>query len=116
MRTIREQKFQVKKTTSTDRNYNVLLDEIRFKADAKAMKGYPFELPLVQSISSISFPGPVTFFIGENGSGKSTILEVLATSTRLSTVGVVPYDDVRPVQLTRDFLKMPAAFLHHLWD
>jgi predicted ATPase len=39
---------------------------------------YPFSLPLIQNTQSISFKEQVTFFVGENGSGKSTILEAIA--------------------------------------
>ncbi|MFZ1387364.1 MAG: AAA family ATPase [Thiolinea sp.] len=39
---------------------------------------YPFSIPAVQAIGSIEFHPNVTFLVGENGSGKSTILEALA--------------------------------------
>ena len=39
---------------------------------------YPFNLKLFQSTGDIIFGSPVTFFIGENGTGKSTLLEALA--------------------------------------
>jgi len=38
---------------------------------------YPFSLPAVQAIDGLPL-STVTYFIGENGSGKSTILEALA--------------------------------------
>lgn len=41
-------------------------------------EGYPFELPAVRDLDALRFRKPVSFFIGENGSGKSTILEGLA--------------------------------------
>jgi predicted ATPase len=66
---------------------NLLLDALRFKPAVRTRHGYPFDLPLVQSLEILSFEHPVTFFVGENGSGKSTILEALATSVRLPTVG-----------------------------
>ena len=34
--------------------------------------GYPFDVPAIAGIDYIEF-GPVTIFVGENGSGKSTI-------------------------------------------
>jgi len=39
---------------------------------------YPFSLEMFQQTSSIEFKSPVTFFVGENGTGKSTLLEALA--------------------------------------
>jgi predicted ATPase len=39
---------------------------------------YPFSLDIIKNIQEIHFPTQVTFFIGENGTGKSTILEAIA--------------------------------------
>ena len=39
---------------------------------------YPFNLEIFRRTSSISFQKPVTFFIGENGTGKSTLLQAIA--------------------------------------
>jgi predicted ATPase len=39
---------------------------------------YPFHLRVLQETDSISFPVPVVFFVGENGSGKTTFLEAVA--------------------------------------
>jgi len=38
---------------------------------------YPYSLPAIQGLDGLSFSA-VTYFVGENGSGKSTILEALA--------------------------------------
>jgi predicted ATPase len=38
---------------------------------------YPFKLDIFQKTKAISFPTPVTFFIGENGTGKSTLLKAI---------------------------------------
>ncbi len=40
-------------------------------------KHYPFNLKIFHETKSILFDSPVTFFIGENGTGKSTLLEAL---------------------------------------
>ena len=53
---------------------------------------FPFSVPAIQSLEALDFPGPVTFFVGENGSGKSTVLEAIAAAARLPTVGS---DDVQ---------------------
>ena len=39
---------------------------------------YPFTLPVFRKTGTIRFEHPVTFFVGENGTGKSTLLEALA--------------------------------------
>ena len=39
---------------------------------------YPFNLSVFQNIESVVLSSPVTFFVGENGTGKSTLLEALA--------------------------------------
>lgn len=39
---------------------------------------YPFSLDLYQKTKQIAFKAPLTFFIGENGTGKSTLLEAIA--------------------------------------
>ncbi|MFH1639424.1 MAG: AAA family ATPase [Chloroflexota bacterium] len=38
---------------------------------------YPFNLDIFRHAESIAFHSPVTFFIGENGTGKSTLLKAL---------------------------------------
>jgi predicted ATPase len=39
---------------------------------------YPFNIPSIKSLDELEFHEDVTFIVGENGSGKSTILEALA--------------------------------------
>ncbi len=48
---------------------------------------YPFCLSAVKNLESIKFEKAVTFIVGENGSGKSTILEALATGMGLNPEG-----------------------------
>lgn len=40
---------------------------------------YPFNLPVIKNLDKINFHENVTFFVGENGTGKSTLLEAIAT-------------------------------------
>jgi predicted ATPase len=42
---------------------------------------YPFKLPVFQQTKSLVFDTPVTLFVGENGTGKSTLLEALAQAS-----------------------------------
>ena len=41
---------------------------------------YPFNLPIIKNLDKIEFHPNVTFIVGENGCGKSTILEAIAVS------------------------------------
>ena len=54
-----------------------LLDLIKIKS-VKSIDTYPFSLDIIKNLREISFPTQVTFFIGENGTGKSTLLEAIA--------------------------------------
>ncbi len=42
---------------------------------------YPFSLPIFHQTKQIRFELPVTFFVGENGTGKSTLLEAIALAS-----------------------------------
>jgi len=48
---------------------------------------FPFSVPAIRSLEGLDLAAPVTFFVGENGSGKSTVLEAIAAAARLPTVG-----------------------------
>ncbi len=41
----------------------------------------------IASIESLEFPSPITFFVGENGSGKSTMLEAIAIASGFNPEG-----------------------------
>jgi len=56
-----------------------MLDTVALKLAPSVDKAqYPFCLPIIQQLGTIHFPTGVTFFVGENGTGKSTILEAIA--------------------------------------
>jgi len=48
---------------------------------------YPFDIPAVRALDGMAFHPDVTFFVGENGSGKSTVLEALALGLGFSAEG-----------------------------
>ena len=48
---------------------------------------YPFSLPAVSSLQSIDLHPKVTFFVGENDSGKSTLLEAMAVGLGFNPEG-----------------------------
>lgn len=55
--------------------------------DDLRIKEYPFTIAAVKNISSVSFTQPVTFLVGENGTGKSTIVEALAVASGFNAEG-----------------------------
>jgi len=62
---------------------------------------YPFCLPILQNTKKVILEKPVTLFVGENGTGKSTLLEAMAIAcgihiwrnTERSRPGYNPYED-----------------------
>jgi predicted ATPase len=48
---------------------------------------YPFNLPAISRLDEIEFHPKVTFFVGENGSGKSTMIESLAIAWGFNAEG-----------------------------
>ena len=58
-------------------------------------------MPVVRALEELSLDAPVTFFVGENGSGKSTILEGIAAAAGLPTVGAVGVGDDVTLQSQR---------------
>jgi predicted ATPase len=57
------------------------------------LETYPYNIPAVEQIrdSGLKFSTPITFFVGENGSGKTTVLESIAVRyKRIGAVGAMP--------------------------
>jgi len=48
---------------------------------------FPWTLPLIKNLGEIKFEKPVSFFVGQNGSGKSTILEAIAAYSEVPLAG-----------------------------
>jgi predicted ATPase len=48
---------------------------------------YPFTVPWLVDDFAMQFPTPVTFLVGENGTGKSTLLEAIAWAVGFSARG-----------------------------
>jgi len=54
---------------------------------AQEQEAFPFSLDIIKNLREMQFASSVTFFVGENGSGKSTILESIACAVESITVG-----------------------------
>ena len=48
---------------------------------------YPYNVPCIQKLTNIRFTSPVTFLFGDNGTGKTTILESIAMLCGLNIEG-----------------------------
>jgi predicted ATPase len=49
--------------------------------------GWPFDLAAVRALAQLDLTAPVTFLVGENGTGKSTLIEGLAVAFGFSAQG-----------------------------
>jgi predicted ATPase len=72
-------------------NERVYLERVSLIAERRSSDEYPFHLPAIRSLD-ISFTTDVTFFVGENGTGKSTVIEAIAALCRLPVSGGSRHD------------------------
>src|SRR5690625_3341615 len=63
------------------------LQSIRIHIDQEDQADYPLNLPFLRGLSQIHFQKPVTIFVGENGTGKSTLLEAIAVHVGSILIG-----------------------------
>ncbi len=54
---------------------------------------FPWTLPIVKDLEELRFEKNISFFVGENGSGKSTILEAIAAYTEVPLAGSLRLED-----------------------
>jgi predicted ATPase len=79
------------------------LRSVAIDAPAEDRRGFPFTVPAIAALERIAFETPVTFLVGENGSGKSSFLEALAWAVESVAAGSAPLerdaslDAVRPL-------------------
>lgn len=65
-----------------------MLAEVKVAISATIDTGqYPFCVPAIKGLQTIEFPSKVTFFVGENGTGKSTVLEAIAAQAGFGPEG-----------------------------
>jgi predicted ATPase len=64
------------------------ISTITLKRDAiPSFKDYPFSIPGIRNLHELRLRGPVTFLVGENGTGKSTLLEAVAVASGFNAEG-----------------------------
>ena len=74
---------------------------------------YPFNIPAVQSLSSLAFHPDVTFLVGENGTGKSTLIEAIALAMGFGPEGGtqnVRLATVQTISILHQYLKIIKSY------
>ena len=67
---------------------DLFLQKISLKKEmVENFKRYPFNIDIIKNFDSLELSCPVTFLIGENGTGKSTFIEALAVKCGLNAEG-----------------------------
>ena len=69
---------------------------------ADAMDGFPFNVPAIRTLPELHLTTAVTFFVGENGTGKSTLLEAIAVAAGLPAVGTARRSGRQPRRGVRE--------------
>ena len=97
------------------------LTHISFLADTYPTQDYyPFNLEIFHNTKSIDLHSPMTFFIGENGTGKSTLLEAISHGSgfhiwrglKRTRFDVNPFEDelYKYISLTWTNGRVPGSF------
>lgn len=69
-------------------NSSLMIKKIKLERDKIiSFDDYPFNIKLVKNFYEINFESQVTFFVGENGIGKSTFTEAIAVALGLPAEG-----------------------------
>lgn len=70
-----------------------------------SMHEFPFNIPVVKYLGELQLDCPVTIFVGENGTGKSTLLEGIAAAAGSITVGNESIEFDKTLEHARRFSK-----------
>ena len=60
---------------------------LRWVAGAPARDGFPFDVPAVAAVEAMDLSAPVTLLAGDNGTGKSTLIEAFAAAIGFAPEG-----------------------------
>ena len=56
------------------------LRALRFEESVQEREEFPFSVPAIKQLKELTFNSPITLLVGENGTGKSTLVEALAVA------------------------------------
>jgi predicted ATPase len=72
-------------------NANQYIRKVVLRTDKiESFDEYPYSLPAIKNLESLTLHPKVTYIIGENGTGKSTLLEAIAVAFGLNAEGGTP--------------------------
>ena len=81
----------------------------KIKLNCPEIKEFPFNIPVVRDLEQLEFISPVTILVGENGTGKSTLLEALAVSIGSIAIGGenIEFDEtLKHVRKLADYIQL----------
>ena len=89
---------------------NLFVKKITLERDKiVSFDSYPFNIEIVKNFNELEFDSQVTFFVGENGIGKSTFIEAIAVSLGLPAEGGTEnfrYETKNTTSLLSNFLRV----------
>lgn len=66
---------------------DLYIREIKLRKGVSLDESYVFSLPVIRKLGTLAINKKVTFFVGENGTGKSTLLEAIAVNLGFNPEG-----------------------------
>ena len=68
-------------------NFDLFIDKIALDNEIENKEVYPFNIECLKNFKELTLTKKVTFLVGENGTGKSTLLEAIALTQGLNPEG-----------------------------
>lgn len=81
----------------------ICLRAVELRPPAQMPARFPYTVAFARTFERLDFSAPVTLLVGENGSGKSTFLEMLACAVGSITVGSESVRTDKSLAAVRDF-------------
>ncbi|MBQ8282178.1 MAG: AAA family ATPase [Paraprevotella sp.] len=92
----------------------IYINKVRIEKALNERKEYPYNVPAVRNLNELEFKNNVTFIIGENGVGKSTLVEAIAISAGFNPEGGSLYMNYKTYNthsaLYQDFKLIRSAY------
>lgn len=92
----------------------LIIKKIKLNRDKiDSFNKYPFNIEIVKNFDELEFDAPVTFFVGENGIGKSTFIEAIAVSLGLNAEGGTQNFQFSTKNTTSDLANYLSVFTYN---